>query len=295
MSSALQAVQDLLASPEFIGGLITGGAALLFGLVVGLGRGGIGWGLAVGAATFAAVYATFGRRLGLTAGLLILVAGGWLLERAIRDGMRTDLPLAWALLLGGAVLSSLRGGLAGTPWIQVATPVFIVAFGYSLGGWRHMSHHRLLGPLFAISAFGIWVTVPETNTARILIAVAIVLAVATTGRIDMRVSLAGALVVAATVAWIGADGGASRPGAIVGAWGTAGLLMLLPWFGESESSIPGWLVVGLHIGLVLVSSRLFGLWTDAGTAALGILASFAVAWGLLFLVLPMSNEARDLG
>ena len=293
MSSAIETVLELFVTPEFIGGLITGAAALLFCLVVGIGRTGPGWGLAVAAATFTAVYATFGRRLGLTAGLLILLAGGWLLERSLREGARNDLPLAWALIIGGAVLSTIRGGLGESSWVQLATPGFIIAFGYSLGAWRHMTHHNLLGPLFAITAFGIWVTVPETSTARILLAVALVLAVATTRRVDMRISTAGAFVVAATVAWIGADGGAARPGAIVGAWGAAGLLLILPWFGRTESSIPGWLVVGLHTTVVLLSARVFGLWESAPVAAVGVVAAFLAAGAFLFLLLPMRAETSD--
>ena len=293
MSSAIETLLELFVTTEFIGGLITGAAALLFCLVVGIGRTGPGWGLAVAAATFTAVYATFGRRLGLTAGLLILLAGGWLLERSLREGARNDLPLAWALIVGGAVLSTMRGGLGGTPWVQLATPGFIVAFGYSLAAWRHMSHHHLLGPLFAITAFGIWVTVPETSTARILLAVALVLAVATTRRVDMRISTAGAFVVAASVAWIGADGGAARPGAIVGAWGAAGLLLILPWFGRTESSIPGWLVVGLHTSVVLVSTRVFGLWESASIAAVGVVAAFLAAGAFLFVLLPVRAETSD--
>jgi len=294
VSSAIQTVLDLFVTVEFIGGLITGGAALLFCLVVGFGRGGPGWGIAVAAATFAAVYATFGRRLGLIAGLLILLAGGWLLERSLRDDARNDLPLAWALILGGAVLSTIRGGLDGSSWIQLATPAYMIAFGYSLGAWRHMSHHHALGPLFAITAFGIWATVPETSTARILLGVAVVLAVATMRRIDLRISTAGAFVVAATVAWVGAEGGAARPGAIIGAWGAAGLLLVLPWFGQAESYSPRWLVVGLHTTVVLLSSRVFGLWESAPTAAVGVVAALLVAYAVLFVLLPMRDERRQM-
>lgn len=294
LESAIDAIRGLLVSPEFASGLIAGGAALLFALVVGLGRGGRGWGLAVAAATFAAVHATFGRRLSLTAGLVILLTGGWLLERYIREGSRSDLPLAWALIFGGAILSTMRGGIADIRWVQISMPVLILVFGYWLGAWQRMAHSHLLGPLFAISAFGIWATVPETNTARILLAVALVLSIATTRRIDMRTSLAGAFVVAATVAWVGADGGATRPGAIVGAWGTAGMLMILPWFRHGESAIPGWLVIALHTGLVLLSSRVFGLWEGAAPAAFGVIAAVLAVAVLLFILVPTDARAREV-
>jgi hypothetical protein len=56
----------------------------------------------------------------------------------------------------------------------------------------------------------------------------------------------------------------------MGAWGAVGMLVLLPWLREKGRSISnGWIVV-LHIGLVLASTRIFGLWETAAASAAGI-------------------------
>lgn len=278
---------DLVSRAEFLGGLLSGAAALAFVKVAGLGRGEAGWGVATAATTIAATYATFGRRLGLTIGLLILMLGGWLLQRGqSQDGDDGSAAVGWIVAIVGAVVVTVRGGLPGSAWIQFGTPAFILLFGYWLSRWRTLPHQTLLGPLFAISAFGIWVTVPETSTARILLGSALVLQFATLRFIDLRVSLAGAFVVAATVGWIAGDSGAARPGSIIGAWGAAGVLVLIPWAVELGRTVSKRWIVAIHVGLVFMSTRVFGLWESAANAALGVGLSYLLVLIAILLMVP---------
>lgn len=278
MTSSLNTLLDLLTRTEFIGGLVAGTAAILFIVVVGLGKTGSGWGVALAAATVSAVFATFGRRLGLTVGLVGLLVGGWLLEREsdTDDAGGLTTPLAWAALVGGAVGATIRGGLPGDFWIQFIVPTFILIFGYWLRFWRSLPQHALVGPLFLITAFGVWTTVPETETARILLGASLPLSIATLPWIDLRVAGTGSFVVAATLSWIAADGGATRPGAIVGALGSAGVLLLLPLLGSRAKRVGFATVVAAHILLVVVSARVFGLWEDAVFASVGVVAMFSL-------------------
>lgn len=285
MTDSLDTLLNLLARPEFIGGIVAGLVALLFIVLVGLGRGGSGWGVALATATVTAVFATFGRRLGLTAGLVALLVGGWLLGRADRgEETGSATPLAWAVLIAGAVSVTIRGGLPGDLWIQFLLPTFILVFGSWLRCWRTLPQHILVGPLFAITAFGVWTTVPETETARILLGASIPLSLATLSWVDSRVSASGAFVVAATLGWIAAEGGATRPGSIVGAIGATGILLLLPLLGKRARQVGAWTALAAHLVLVVASSRLFGLWEGALPAAVGVATTFGlVGFGLYVL------------
>lgn len=86
------------------------------------------------------------------------------------------------------------------------------------------------GPLVLMTAFGIWATVPENNSARVLLAASILLALATGLGMDARLTSAGAFAFSGLVAWIGATRAEALHGAIIGALACFGILVLLPAF-----------------------------------------------------------------
>jgi hypothetical protein len=141
--------------------------------------------------------------------------------------------------------------------------------------------------MIAISAFGIWVTVPETETARALLGAAIPLAVGTLPPIRARLGYAGAFALAGLLVWVVATGGEARPGSIIGGWACIGAIAILPHYNPPPRTLVGGkrvLTVLLHGLLVLVASRVIGLWESGPTALIAVLGVFVgvyVALGLL--------------
>lgn len=274
MESSLDTLADLLRRPEFHTGLIAG----IVGWVVvrTLSTRGLGWGISLAAATIVGVNVIVAQRLSTAAGLALLAVGGGLLER---NQDRPDAaPLPWLIIVAGAILTTVRGGLPETTWIQFLAPVLIVASGYWMAGWASLPQRQLLGPLVAVTAFGIWSTVPDTDIARILLGAAIPLAFATVTARGLRLSAVGAFPLAGTLIWVAATGGEGRHASIVGAWACVGILVLLPLLASRAAQISPWVVTGSHMLLVLVSARIFGLWESAGPAAVGVAAAIGLAY-----------------
>lgn len=270
MEASLDTVVDLLSRPQFHAGILAGIAAWI--VVRTLSTSGRGWGVALSAATIVGINVSIDRRLSTSAGLVLLAAGGVLLERGRDDPDHSPLP--WFVLGVGAVLTTLRGGLPETMWIQFAAPVLLLAVGYWMSVWGVLPHRRLVGPLMAITAFGIWATVPDTDSARVLLGASLTLAIATLPREGhLRLSPAGSFPLAGTLIWVAATGGEARHGSIIGAWACVGLLLILPLLTERVKGLPGWLVVGAHVLLIFISSRLFGMWETGASAAAGVLVT----------------------
>lgn len=278
METSLDTIADLLTRPQFHAGILAGLAAWI--VVRILSASSRGWGLALSGATIVGVNISIDRRLSTTAGLVLLAVGGVLLERWQNDPDRSPLP--WFLIGLGAVLTTLRGGLPGTMWIQFAAPVLIVAIGYWMSVWSVLPQRRLLGPMMAITAFGIWTTVPDTDSARVLLGAALPLAIGSLPREGhLKLSLAGSFPLAGALIWVAATGGEARHGSIVGAWACLGLVLLLPLLAERARRLPGWLVIGAHVLLVFITSRVYGMWETGAAAAAGVLATTAAVYLLL--------------
>lgn len=277
MTSSIATFIDLLGGPEFHIGLLLGVAAWL--AVYTLSPRGYGWGIALTGATIIGVNVGVDQRLGTAAGLALLAVGGFLLTRSVGESDQSPLP--WLIIGIGATVTTVRGGLPSTLWIQFFSPVLIIVFGYWISGWGDLPQRRLLGPLLAISAFGIWSTVPDTNTARVLLGAAVPLSLATLPSAGLRLSAAGAFPLAGLVVWVAATGGAGRHASIVGAWACIGILMLLPLLSLKAAQIHPRVVLGGHVLLVVICARLLGLWEDALFAFLGVL----VAYGTTSLIL----------
>lgn len=284
MNSSIATFIDLLSRPQFHAGLLAGLAAWL--VVHTLSPRRYGWGVALSAATIIAVHVSVGQRLGTAVGLTLLAVGGALLRS--RDSSNQNL-LPWLIIGLGALLTTVRGGLPGTLWIQFLAPVVIVVSGFWMSDWENLPQRRLLGPLVAITAFGIWSTVPDTDTARVLLGAAIPLLFATLPSTGLRLSAAGAFPVAGIVVWVAATGGEGRHASIVGAWACVGILMLLPLLRSKARQIRPGVVLGSHALLVVISARLFGLWEDAAFASVGVL----VTAGASLLILNLLARHAD--
>ncbi len=273
---------DLLTRPEFLAGIVAGvvGLAILL-LVPETARERVAdWGLLLSAAILIAINLAVARRLGLVAGIAVLAAGGWALNRSA-TAFRI---IGWLTVASGAVIVSLRGGLPDRLWLQVLTVAVTLVAGTALATWSRDLPHHLLGPMFAIGAFGIWATVPETEMARAVLGAAIPMAVATMQPIEARLFAPGAYALAGLAAWVAAVGGAARPASIIGGWACLGLLVILPYCRPSASDLLAkrpWTVLVVHAVVVLVSSRVIGLWESTIPAMLAA----AILAGITYLAL----------
>jgi hypothetical protein len=289
---------DLLTQTDFLTGLFLGAVAAVAFVVIGR-EGGIGWGLAVSAATALGIGLTSGLERSLLLGLALLVFGGWWLERAgsSDSAMPSSAQVPGWLVVGlGALVVTGVEGVRIDSMIRVLAPLVVVGAGYLLSRWATSPHRWLLGPLWAATAFGVWVTVPDTELARVLLGSSLGLALTTTpkGR-SIRISSAGAFALAGALVWISIGGGAERDASIIGAWGALGVLALLPLLGRRSEGLPTWAVVGSHLAVVAISTRVMGLWGEPMPALLGVLAVLAaglVGLGVFNGRVSASHEER---
>ena len=122
--------------------------------------------------------------------------------------------------------------------------------------------------LFAGSAAGVFLAVPDTERAAVALGVAV--ALVALGRASLGSS--GAAAATALIVWITAAGSTQRPPALVGGIACLGVLVALP-IGRSlvrrRRSAPAasTLLAGVHGALALTASRVAGIRSDAGVAA----------------------------
>ena len=272
MLESLSTLLDLFTRPDFQAGLTAGALGLVILLLISNEEGPAPWwGEVLSLAALVAIGVVVGRRLGVGLGVLALGVGGWLLEPGRKPWARA---LGGVAALTGAVMVAWRGGLSDISWLPLLTAIAIVIAGTALSAWSIQLPHIVLGPMMAITAFGIWVTVPETEQARVLLGVALPMAFATLAPARARLSVGGAWALAGTVVWIVAIGGEARPASIIGGWSALGAMAILPLVRPNAGALirqRPFLVVGIHAVFVLIASRVIGLWDSAVVAVIAVL------------------------
>lgn len=223
-------------------------------------------GVAVAAATLGGLWHTGHLPGGLVGGLLLLLA-----VQPAFTLLKEDWRLLPALALPGAWVIAVHTGLPPTLWIRTLVVVGVVVGGplvarfdlrWGTGGYPPV--------LVVVTALGVYLTVPETEHAIVLLGAAAPVALLGWPRARASLGVAGALLVVALVLWVSAADGAARPTAIVGGAACLGLLVLEPVARMSHRpgrslalrGVVG--VVCLHGGLVLMASRGAGLQPQMG-------------------------------
>ncbi|CAN5619442.1 hypothetical protein BH20ACT2_BH20ACT2_08670 [soil metagenome] len=239
--------------------------------------------------------ATGGFRLGLVAGAVVAVVS----IAAWAATGRRPLPLAGLLLVVAALLGMARAGdwpdserLAGIdPWMWIAA-VAATVIGAPLTWDLDRRFPGLAPVLVAISAAGIYLTVPDTEVSVVVLGAALPVAFTGWPWPASRLGGVGGLLAVGLLAATALVGGTARPGAVVGALGCLGLLALEPvarllagGHGPFDrlgrrSSLVGSVAV-LHAVVVLVASRVAGLRASALDAGAILAVSGALAVALL--------------
>ncbi|MDX2381854.1 MAG: hypothetical protein QNM02_19110 [Acidimicrobiia bacterium] len=287
MRESVSTFLDLLTRPEFLMGLAFGMVGFVALAALSIGRDARGWGIVLVAPLVYGVQIEEGATPALTTATILMAIGGGLRSMALRDDSRRRwLVPAWLFIGGGAAFSTSLALEYTNPLFGVATFGVAVAIGWALSTWENGPHRIALGPRFAVSAFGIWTTVPDTDLARILLGIAIPMAFTTVPPFSVRISGAGAFALAAALAWLPLWGGDQRTGSVIGAWACIGMIALFPLALRllPDLRIAMWQLIGLHIGAVLVSARVIGLWDRATLAAGGVALLGAAILGVVLLI-----------
>jgi hypothetical protein len=287
---SVEPLRGVLASPEFAAGWWFG----LVGLVAGLVAVAVVWtrppatlpiaGLLFVAGFAAALGRALGLPAGLAAGLVVLVGAGT--AGRLRAG-RLLAPLA---AVPGAWLVLSASGLLLGPWMRALLGLAVVAGGWLLADFDANWRSRGLGPaLLAVSAAGVYTTVPDTEQALVALGVALPLALLAWPWPLAALGRPGGYAATGALLWVVGAGGAARESSVVGGIACLGLLMVEPaarLLHPARASVLDWLPDGpwgaaaagvLHLGLVYLAARVAGLRPGLGQAVAIALAELATA------------------
>jgi hypothetical protein len=152
--------------------------------------------------------------------------------------------------------------------------------------------------LFAVTAAGVWVTVPDTEEALVFLgAMAVPTLLAFPFRVG-RLGPIGAHVLPAMTIWVAAWGGRGREGSIVGAIAGLGMLVAAPLaaLAARKSSVAvnggaGVMLLILHAVLVGVVTRVAGIREATFDAAVIAVPAMLLAW-VLWLVIELRTTTE---
>ena len=240
-------------------------------------------GVAVAVATVAALTVSGETYVQLFLAVALLGVGGWLTQKA----------RGWdvvVLAIGGLVLVT-APQFPSRPIFQASCLAYLLMVGYTILDLERRRPH-LASILMFTSIVGIFVTVPRTDEALILLGGAGALIVHPT------IKGAGAFPLTGLAIWAAVIGGASRTGSIVGALACFGLLIIEPldhWLrrrladpGSSpvDGMAPNRLLLSIHLLVVTMSSRVAGFREKSEPALVIALVAFAIGWTLMTFTTP---------
>ena len=290
MSESFESLVDLLTGGDFLLSVFFGSLGLV--VLFGMSKAGVqrGWALSVVATTVVAISVVIGPNLTQTIGLSVLALGGYLLMTEQGSANRFYLGIG-VLLAGGYGLVAIDG--ASLPRIiWVVSPLIILVLGWILSFWDGYKDQAMLGWMFAISAFAIWTTIPDTDAARLLLGASIPLALATRAPMSLRMSGPGAFALVGLVGWLAISGGYTRLPSIIGAFGTIIVILLIPLVEGSPRPMPTFI---LHGAVVFLAARVIGLWHSGLAAALALAVLVVATFYLMGLLTETQHQSANHG
>ena len=227
--------------------------------------------------------------LGLVVALLLAAAGA----------VVGTVPLRIALLAVAAWVLVTHAGVVATGWIRMLVAEVTLLGGLLLArasadGPDREGDGVVTGLLLAGTLLGVGLTVPDVEQVRVTTPIAAVVAAAAAvwWVVGRGVEAAGRWQALALllVAWIAAVGGYGRDGAVVGAVGCLGLVVLEPVARATGAAVrsDAWPLhaaatwrLALHAVVVVTASRVAGLRRSAWEAAAIVLLTWVVAFAVL--------------
>jgi hypothetical protein len=222
---------------------------------------------------------------GLLLGLVAVLACWWLWSwRRDRPPALAGLALAAAAAAAYAVTGAPPRPSLPWPALVAATAAVAAALAAFDRRWRSLA---LAPVLLAVTAAGIWATVPDVEAALVLLGAALPMALLgwppflarrAPARPPPAFGVAGSLAVAGVLVWAVASGGTGRPGSVVGGLACLGLLAVEPAVRGLDprrrspldplERRPGlaWAALAAQLALVAVAARVVGRPERAATA-----------------------------
>jgi len=241
--------------------------------------------------------------LGLGAALICL----WLWSSRRERPPVAGLGLAAATVAGLALTRPSADAALAWPGLLAATVAVAAALTAFDRRWGDLG---LLPALLAVSAAGIWATVPDVEGALVLLGATVAMALlGRPGPLAARrpglaaFGAAGSAAAAAVLVWVVATGGAGRPGSVVGGLACLGLLLVEPAVRllDPRRRSPldpvqgrpglGWAALAVQLVLAGFASRVAGR-PDSAAIALGLAAlglGLALAAGAVLASRPWSG------
>jgi hypothetical protein len=205
-----------------------------------------------------------------------------------------------ALAVTGRVPAGREPGLA--PGVALAAAV---AAGVLLADFDRRRRDGLAWPLWAVSVAGVWATVPDVESAVVVLGAALPAALlgwssplARSGPVALGV--AGSLAGAGLLVWVVATDGAGRPGSMVGGLACLGVLAVEPMArrlagrgpGVDGQPLPALPLAATHLVLVAVAARVVGRRETVAEALPLAAAELAAALAVAVAALRRTATAR---
>jgi hypothetical protein len=314
----LDALRDLVHARAFALGLAFGGIAFLVASMIGVIRRRPvpdAAGLAFAAAAWLGVRGAWGSDLASAAvafALVTLAFGGAcvvVVNRRWAFGTRFPAIVAAVAITPGAVYLAAVAPLAGSTTSRTVLAVAVIVIGVGMRDFDAMrGPNGVPWVLFLISAAGVYLAVPDTELARVMLGVALPFVLLSVPKPLFPLGPAGSPALAGVFAWVVVVGGRGRPGSVVGGLATIGVLLAEPLgrrvFGSLvppsrrlpvENFEEDWRVVAAlaalaQLVIVLYASRVVAR-EDAAGAALLICAPMILAAAFLApLIYPKPNQ-----
>jgi len=276
---------DVISDPLFVKGVVAGFIVLALGIVFWTVRGrgdllGFG-GLLVAAATVLVLYQSGMFGLSQLAGVTLLAVAG-LFHRSVVVGGLLAIPGAFFLIRPEAADPQ-----EWLPWVAMLAIVFAAPLVASFDDRYHETGLPI--PLFGIAALGVFLTVPDTEGAMVLLGVAGIAGFLGWPRPFATLGGAGAYAAVGVYIFVAADGASGRPASIIASVAVFGLLLIVPivmrlrrtsWAGQLDS-IDALFPLIAQLLLVLLISRTAGSMQTVEAAAALTIALLIVAAAIM--------------
>ena len=289
---------DVISDPMFVKGVAAGFIVLALGIVLWM----VGdrhhvlrfGGLLVAAATVLVLYQSGMLGLSQLAGVTLLAVAG-LFHRSLAVGALLALPGAFLIIRPEAADPQ-----SWFLWFSVVAIILAAPLVASFDG-----RYRETGlsiPLFGIAALGVFLTVPDTEGAMVLLGVAGIAGFLGWPRPVATLGPAGSYAVVGLYMFVAAGGALGRPASIIGSVAVLGLLLIIPitirlrsigWAHELDrvdATVPLLAQLVLVVLISRTAGRIVGV---PGAAALTVGVLTAVTMIILFLPWPRPSQVLD--
>lgn len=199
-------------------------------------------------------------------------------------------PLA---VVPGAVWFAAQAPVTELQWVRILMTVTIVVGGLAISDFERRHGDMGLGLVFfTLAVLGMFVSVPDTETALVVGAVTVPIALLAWPSVRLSLGPEGAYLAVAMFVWVTAQGGGGRPPSIIGSVACLGVLLIEPIFARFIPSVPSltrWMTgsaAGAVVSsipqfvMVVICARIAARFTEEAPAILVVVGGYAAmtAW-----------------